>query len=67
MTGYWIEDIENKEFGFETLTAAKRRARVLMARREKKGDISPIVHVIANDNSHAWLFDCYAQCWHEDA
>jgi len=43
---YWIEDGDNQETGFDTLTAAKRRARVLMRRRNKEGKLFPLVHVI---------------------
>jgi hypothetical protein len=63
---YWIEDDENKEFGFETLTTAKRRSRVLMRRRIKEGDSYPLVHIIADDNSAAWHFDNFSQRWFQE-
>ena len=64
--GFWIENGTDKEFGFETLTAAKRRARVLMRRRIRKGNTCPFVQIIDNDNSAAWHFDPFSQRWHVD-
>lgn len=66
MTGYWIEDRSNHETGFDSLTLAKKRARVLMRVRMKHGDPAPLVHVIADDNSEAHHFDNFSQRWHVD-
>ena len=63
---FWIEDGENQELGFDDLTKAKKRARVLMRRRRKEGDWHPFVQVIADDNSVSYHFYNFAQCWAED-
>ena len=63
---FWIEDGENQEHGFDDLTKAKKRARVLMRRRQKEGDWLPFVQVLSVDNSLAYHFCNAAQCWAED-
>ena len=64
---YWsIENGTSEEFGFESLSVAKRRARILMNRRVDKGEDYPFVQIIADDNSSAWHFDTFSKRWYED-
>jgi len=60
---FWIEDGENQEHGFDDLTKAKKRARVLMRRRQKEGDWLPFVQVLSVDNSLAYHFCNANQEW----
>tara|TARA_R110002020_G_scaffold437285_1_gene647498 strand:+ start:757 stop:960 length:204 start_codon:yes stop_codon:yes gene_type:complete len=64
---YWsIENSTSEEVGFESLSVAKRRARILMNRRVDKGEDYPFVQIIADDHSVSWHFDTRAGRWHED-
>ena len=63
---YWIESSEHQEHDFPDLAKAKRRAGVLRRRRQDKGELYPLVHVHADDNSAAWHWDTLSGGWHVD-
>ena len=66
MSEYWIEYDEEQEFGFPSLTAAKRRARVIMNKLRKAGDLAPFVQILDEREKEAWHFDTFSNQWHVD-